>query len=55
MTLEEECRLATFIARPEWREVRHLVEQLAPGAVEPLEAVVKRVRKSVWRDFSEPT
>lgn len=54
VTPEDEAKLATYFATPAWREVRHLVEQLAPGAVAKIEAVTRRVRRDVWKDFSNP-
>lgn len=53
MTRQDEAALATFYARPEWRDIRHLVEQLAPGSVEPIEALVRKVRRDQWGDRSQ--
>ena len=52
MTREEEAKLATFFARPEWAAIRPLLEQLAPGAPAAVDAAIRRVRVEVWRDFS---
>lgn len=52
MTPRDEHDLATFFARPEWAHIRPLVEQLAPGASEKIDAVVRKVRVEQWRDFS---
>lgn len=48
----DEAALATFFADPRFKQIRHLVEQVAPGSVAPIEAVVERVRREVWRDLS---
>lgn len=48
----EEGRLASFMARPEWPEIRKLLEQLTPGSVAPIEAVMLKVRRELWKDFS---
>lgn len=53
LTREEEAALATFFARPEWARVRPLLEQTAPGAADKIDAVVRRVRVELWRDFSK--
>lgn len=52
MTPQDEAKLATFFARPELAEIRPLLEQLAPGATAKIDAIVKRVRRTVWKDFS---
>ena len=48
----DEAKVATFFADPRWPEIRQLVERIAPGAVAPIEAVVQRVRREQWKDFS---
>lgn len=53
MSPEDEAALATFFAAPLYNErVRPLLEALAPGVTDKIEAVVAKVRREVWRDFS---
>ena len=54
MTRTDEHKLASFFARPEFSEVRPILEHLLPGSVEKIEAVMRRVRVEQWRDFSKP-
>lgn len=49
MTPAEEAKVATFFAQPLWVEIRHLVAGLS---LEEIEAIVRRIRKTVWKDFS---
>lgn len=51
MTPTDEAALATWLARPEWPRVRVLLIGLGFD-VEPLDDLIARTRRTVWRDFS---
>lgn len=45
----EEAKVATFYARSDWPLIRLLVAKLTP---EQIDAIVLKVRRELWRDFS---
>lgn len=49
-----EQALATFFARPEYAEIRPLLEQIAPSSTAPIDALVLKIRREVWKDLSTP-
>lgn len=51
MTPADEARLATWLARPDWPQIRALLVALGV-AVEPLDGIIARTRRDVWKDFS---
>jgi hypothetical protein len=51
MTREDEAFLASVLARPEWPRIRALLIELGLS-VKPLDELIARVRREVWRDFS---
>lgn len=54
MTPANEAALATFFAKPEWPIIRALLGELLGVPLTPLDDLIQRTRREVWRDFSEP-
>lgn len=54
MTPEDERALASWLARPEWPQMRRLIADLLNADIKPLDDLIATTRKAVWRDFSSP-
>jgi hypothetical protein len=54
MTPDQEAKLATWLARPGWAEARALIEEVLGVPMNPLDAIIWRTRRHLWKDFSEP-
>lgn len=54
MTPQDEATLASWIARADWPQIRPLLQQLLGVSMKPADDLVRRIRRELWRDFSNP-